>query len=694
VNHAIGTLRLTGAAADTPALRLRAARELAGADLSPPGLPPAAVLVVRRLTDPLPRRLAGREPRLRPDAAWERAVRERLAAALRSAARPDPHGVVPAEAPALVFADEAELLACVVRLRVHGDLAALWWWRAVRRRLPPAATAGPESGRDPSPLLAACPREAPAALARLARWGEAAVVAAALTPASARRVLAALAVEHGLPSGLAPSHEDEFAAPSGTGESIAPPTDAVPPEPWRDWLPAEILATRIAPEIRCLFGVACGLAAAPHRLRSADVIEKARRSWLPLSPFTRPPSTGSGEPANGSGAPSAAGGETSTAGGEASAAGGEASTPGGGTSTPGGGTSTPGGGTSAAGGEASAAGGETSTGGGETSAAGGGTPAGSGGRRAGSGGPTAERERLAPRLGAGATATLEPRPAPPAVSSEVTQRKTPAWGEEGIATRIGGVLYLIHALLDLGLPEAFETDWRLASTAGPWGTLDLLGRGLLGARFAEVAEDPLWAVLAELAGWPSSAGVREGSLRTAWRVPAGWPAKLADPCDDFAWSAAAGRLRVWSAAGYLVADVRRGPDKPSRQARRELARLAGRRAAAARLARAPAADAPLALPLPPLPPGCPPHLGRWLAAALPAVRRRLLLALAGRRAAPGRRDPVARALAVRGRLYLTSSHVDLVLPLAAAELAARRAGLDRDPGWLPAFGRVVSFHFA
>jgi hypothetical protein len=54
---------------------------------------------------------------------------------------------------------------------------------------------------------------------------------------------------------------------------------------------------------------------------------------------------------------------------------------------------------------------------------------------------------------------------------------------------------------------------------------------------------------------------------------------------------------------------------------------------------------------------------------------------------------VARALAVPGRLYVTSSHVDLVLPLAAADLAVRRAGLDRDPGWLPAFGRVVYFHF-
>src|SRR4029434_10126795 len=124
--------------------------------------------------------------------------------------------------------------------------------------------------------------------------------------------------------------------------------------------------------------------------------------------------------------------------------------------------------------------------------------------------PAAEKTQQ--RVEAGATAAPEPLPEPPAAVSEVSPRKTLAFGEAGIATRFGGVLYLIHVLFDLGLPEAFEPGWRLASAAGPWGTLDLLSRGLLGARFAEVAGDPLWVALAELAGWPSVD--RKGSLRT------------------------------------------------------------------------------------------------------------------------------------------------------------------------------------
>jgi len=68
------------------------------------------------------------------------------------------------------------------------------------------------------------------------------------------------------------------------------------------------------------------------------------------------------------------------------------------------------------------------------------------------------------------------------------------------------------------------------------------------------------------------------------------------------------------------------------------------------------------------------------------VRERLRLAV-------GTFDPIHSILDARARIYVTSSHVDLVLRLDTADLTLRRAGLDRDPGWLPAYGRVVYFHF-
>jgi len=744
---AIGTLCLTGAAADTPAFRLRAARELAGADVSPPGLPPAAMLVVRRLFDPLPRSLAGGELRVRPDPAWERAMRERLAIAAGAAARVDAHGAVAPGAAAVLFADPAEVLACAVRERVRGRLAACWWWRSLRQRLRIPAEAGRDAatgGRDPAPLLAACPREVPAALARLECWGDAAAVAAALSPEGAARVLVALVAAHDLardlasPSGPAvqtvessttggsdgglPRREPEAAVGRASGPLAR--HRAPPSEPWRPWLPAALDAGIRDPEVRCLFGIALGLAATPHRLRSPETTREARRWWRAVAEerSAARATTTAERPDPSGGSRDATDAERDPATGADGKKEARRQGPADGPTT----------GARAAHDD----------------------DAGRGPR----GQPPAETpaiDVLADRADGPrppdrppTVATLPARVEPPAASvarsagvhAEVAEgrlvterrhrdpplpgrrderggrraldRRVRALPGEAIETGYGGVLYLIHVLLALDLPDAFERGWRLASTAGAWGTLDLVARGLLGESFGRAGDDRVWGVLGGLAGWPAAARSGRGRSRPAYRIPADWPAKLGDPLgrpdssSRPAWSAARGRLRLWSRTvgpGFLVAEVARDATAPSRQARRELARVAPGAAAGKTLQplRRPAASAPLATP-PPLPAGCPPRLGAWLAAALPAIRRRLLLALVAgggdlaRALAtpPGERhDPVARALAVPGRLHVTSSHVDLVLPLSAADLAVRRAGLDCNPGWLPAFGRVVSFHF-
>ncbi|MEU6783125.1 hypothetical protein ABZ912_28365 [Nonomuraea angiospora] len=47
-----------------------------------------------------------------------------------------------------------------------------------------------------------------------------------------------------------------------------------------------------------------------------------------------------------------------------------------------------------------------------------------------------------------------------------------------------------------------------------------------------------------------------------------------------------------------------------------------------------------------------------------------------------------------GHLSITTSHVDLTMPLTAVSIRVRLAGLDADPGWVPVLGRVVAFKFA
>jgi hypothetical protein len=43
---------------------------------------------------------------------------------------------------------------------------------------------------------------------------------------------------------------------------------------------------------------------------------------------------------------------------------------------------------------------------------------------------------------------------------------------------------------------------------------------------------------------------------------------------------------------------------------------------------------------------------------------------------------------------LTATHADVFFRLNDADVRVRRAGLDFDPGWLPWYGRAVSFHYA
>jgi len=54
---------------------------------------------------------------------------------------------------------------------------------------------------------------------------------------------------------------------------------------------------------------------------------------------------------------------------------------------------------------------------------------------------------------------------------------------------------------------------------------------------------------------------------------------------------------------------------------------------------------------------------------------------------------VARHLARPARIHIDDEHIDLILPANALDFDARRAGLDRDPGWLPWLKRKVRFLF-
>ena len=77
----------------------------------------------------------------------------------------------------------------------------------------------------------------------------------------------------------------------------------------------------------------------------------------------------------------------------------------------------------------------------------------------------------------------------------------------------------------------------------------------------------------------------------------------------------------------------------------------------------------------------------WLTDLLPHIRARLHLAL-------GIDDDLAQILLHHhAKVTITPIHLDVFFPLADHPIEIRLSGLDRNPGWVPAAGRFIAFHY-
>lgn len=79
---------------------------------------------------------------------------------------------------------------------------------------------------------------------------------------------------------------------------------------------------------------------------------------------------------------------------------------------------------------------------------------------------------------------------------------------------------------------------------------------------------------------------------------------------------------------------------------------------------------------------------RWIAWLAPQVRRRLAEALGVAGGEVG-----ATLLVLPARVRVTGAHLDVMMALADLPIEVRRAGIDRDVGWVPAAGKYVAFQF-
>jgi hypothetical protein len=650
----VGRLRIRSRASDPQLEQQRISRMMRSATLHPGGLPDSALLVVRRLADPLPSRLRAGPFDTQADPAWQRAVAAELEGLSATAARPA-FGPVPAGACAVLFRERAEVLSSLALDWLAGTLTDQWWWRELLRK-PDAITA----------LLGEwieAPQYVPAALELLSRRSRAVPFVQRLPPQAAVTMLEAVIRTHGLPwpgvtntgSGLVaqpavdrgvepraafapvpaaaaasgvigrnsqdPNEPHEQAAMTHTANT-GPNREYSRPSPWMPWVP-EASTPILSPVQKLLLVEALMLRRAPAAARTAAFqhalqqwqAHAEREPWAGSEPVPRKPEhfSGTGSPAEPA-APRHAKADPHAfkgAGSEIVPSPGPVRTPALPTEAP---TLTP-----------PAAHGEKDS----DSGVGKAPPRAPSAVQPDAPDPPAGRE-LSREQGVAPIAEVQPeRPVEPATSVE---------------TAYGGVFFLLNMALYLSIYGDFTTPAEMGLELNIWDFLSLMAVQLTAG---EIEGDPLWETLALLAG--RTASQRPGSSfepPDEWRLPLQWLEPFPEDFDSRP-VLRNGRMVSVHPAGFTVLDV------------------------------------PVTAPEPVAPAD---RLQRWMGWMAEYFRARLVRAM-------GRENAVELLCRVPARVTFALTHVDVFYSLNRHPIEVRMAGLDRDPGWIPAAGRYLTFHF-
>jgi hypothetical protein len=257
-----------------------------------------------------------------------------------------------------------------------------------------------------------------------------------------------------------------------------------------------------------------------------------------------------------------------------------------------------------------------------------------------------------------------------AVAQPFAPRITELRPNEGVPTQFGGMLFLINLALHLGLYGDFTHPLDAGIGLSPWTLLALLGPHLLPTA---ANDDPIWALLADLAGAAPHAGFAAPRI---WRVPRAWLAPFGTRA-KLHLAHRAGWLQLVHPAGFVVLERRMSPVTRRQKAESRKQKPESRKRTAHCLLLT-AHCLPISHP--------PDTLPGWIARLAGYAQARLALALGGA-------DEVVRALALPARIYAGDVRVDVMFSLNELPIAVRLAGLDRDPGWVPAAGRGIRFHF-
>ena len=687
-------LRVRGRKLDPLAAQLRLDNLLQTTELHPAWLPPSAIVCLHQLRDPLPRVLKLQSRSAMQSLAWQQAVSAVVQEKIRSAVRPV-SAEVSSEASAVIFNDQAELLACLAMDWLEDRLGSRWWWRSLFKDQDVAGIV-PEAWSN-------APQYVPQALELLATKHRLEPFARALSADRARVLLREVTRSfalHELQSALDAGFEqvsrgpgdDKTPAPQFQHASLDSNATGVrsrPVPPWRLLVP-ESLAQSPGLERECLIGVALTIRRAPAAARSSR-FARATLSWLRAAGADEIVPVGdSSEPYAGRGAQSdddlqvkahreslEVRQSTATLSGPAAR---ESllSEP-----TPPGRHAKPRPATKESPRDEpeyppqstqahifSSSSDLDTTGASERKAA-----------------PSARRQSLASSaIVRHIREASTPGPSN-SIASPGDETSPASFPEEQsfeaatdvlrvdevrVETEFGGIFYLINLGIFLELYGDFTAPARKSLALSIFDFIALVGRRLLNG---QITEDPVWELLAQLAGRGELDAPGKGfEPPDEWRLPAQWLEAFPDE-RRFEWTTDGERLRVGHPAGFLLLDVPLA-DSPAKQLKREM--MVYHASAKRQRSRKSFSVSRNGT-----------NLEQWLDWIMPYVRVRLCRALGIADAS----DPGLALGAQRASILLTGVHLDIFFALSEHPLEIRLAGLDRDPGWVPAAGRFVRFHY-
>lgn len=698
----VSRLRVRHPVSDTLAARLRLGNLLSAVNLCPPGLAPSAIVCIKRLQDPLPGAISLQNYGARVPEAWQQRTLAAVERLIQSASRPA-RDTVPANAESIIFADHSELLACLAHDWLEGRaLAESWWWQSLYKN--------EEMAQLVLRLWQDAPAHVPGALQLLSDKRSAMAFVRRLSAADASGLLHRVLHRFALPKLLAAiraneeSHQatrDSARRRMNEGATSAPTRESVsarhlfdgrdaPVEPWGRWVFET--GSDLSPEQKCLLGIALLLQRAPAVARStafAAEVEGWRLAWMRRARLeraalpnttsaasSRPPVKTRRESTLSQVGEAQPGSEVSIVGASATRREADES-------------------------DAIEASHERAL---ENPISASESPK----MQTGASHAVAERQGEESEAVAAFESALskevdgaENSP-PPAPQLSVKDARTPEQSESAPAseafaveqepdtsasfekvfeTGFGGVFYLVNLSLFLNLYGDFAQPHEHDIALNVWDFVALLGRELSGAR---IESDPVWSLLSHLAGRDetSDAG-QDFSPPDEWRVPREW-LETFQGAQSWQWLVIEERLLVWHPAGFFVLNVPRTEESSEAQLLRELKNY---EAASARCERGSLDELMPAIAGQSLKEVAP--LKRWLARVSAYARARLQQALG----LDEGKELAELLLERRATVYVTTTHVDVMFSLSDIPFEVRLSGLDRDPGWVPAAGRFIAFHF-